>query len=227
MQLTPAHAEHSISIPQTFIRQNPLGLPPPSLLLLTRLSKHKGTLEAHMARTNPQTKAIIDALALSAEGRDTLEEEVLVVYSAPVHSYVTPKFYKQTKPESGKVVPTWDYAAVQAYGKTTIYHANNPFTGTFLTKALTDLSIQEERTMLRRMGEEGGGPWQLGDAPENYVEVLKKGIIGIDIALTKLEGRFKLSQEKTGGDWEGVVAALITGDGDVMADMVEKRTSVR
>lgn len=76
-----------------------------------------GRLRGHIARQNPQSKAIIEYL--NAESSDVtsspkthLEEDVLVIFNGPVHHYVTPKFYTETKPTSGKVVPTWDYEAV-------------------------------------------------------------------------------------------------------------------
>ncbi|TYJ51229.1 hypothetical protein B9479_008211, partial [Cryptococcus floricola] len=134
MHLPPTHAEHSIPILHSFIRQHPLGifttaLPNPSFSTLQTShvpfildvdeqdSEDRGRLRAHMARANPQAKAIVDALPSKPSGpggdRDggVLEEDVLIVFSAPVHSYVTPKFYTSTKPSTGKVVPTWDYAA--------------------------------------------------------------------------------------------------------------------
>lgn len=74
------------------------------------------------------------------------------------------------------------------------------------------------------MGNEGGNTWKVSDAPEKYVEILKKAIIGMEIDIKKIEGRFKLSQDKNEGDWQGVVSgfrSLGTDEGNVMAEMVE------
>ena len=93
--------------------------------------KNAGILRGHMAKQNPQAKVLMEAAAQQQqqqqqqrEGQDMrnleaveLPEEVLVLFHGPHHHYVTPKFYTETKPQTGKVVPTWDYVAAQAYGK--------------------------------------------------------------------------------------------------------------
>ncbi|WWD15611.1 hypothetical protein CI109_100033 [Kwoniella shandongensis] len=246
MYIRPVHAELDVPTLQQFIRSYPLGLfttsiPSPKYatlqtthipFVLSTLEddpEDKGKLRGHMARANPQAKAIIDAL--NESGEDELSEEVLILFNAPVHSYVTPKFYVESKPADGKVVPTWDFAAVQVYGRATIHYKNNDATGSFLQQQVEDLSREGEQSMLKRSGKEGiERPWKVSDAPQKYVDTLKKGIIGIEITIERIEGRFKLHQEVSDGDWQGVVdgfKALGTSEGDTMVAMLEQRGSKR
>jgi predicted FMN-binding regulatory protein PaiB len=179
-----------------------------------------GVLRGHMARANPQAKQLIELGKQNVH----IEDEVLVLFNAPVHSYVTPKFYTETKPSTGKVVPTWNYAAVQVYGKLRVYTENNAETAAYLSKMVSDLSDQQEKAA----GHES--PWKVTDAPEKYTNLLMKAIIGVEITIDRIEGRFKLSQEKQDGDWEGVIAgfrALGTPEGETMANMVEEQGKMR
>ena len=199
---------------------------------------HKGTLRGHMARANPQVKSMIhsDLNLNNTTSKDQdrppsqsqpqlepdyLTEEVLILFQAPVHSYITPQFYTSTKPSTGKVVPTWDYAAVQVYGKLKLYHHNDSTTSSFLTKQITDLTIQQERMA----GHDDHTSWKVEDAPKNYTELLKKAIVGMEIEIERCEGRFKLSQESNQGDWEGVVEgfrAMGTAEGNGMVELIEQ-----
>ncbi|WVR07898.1 hypothetical protein IAU60_004941 [Kwoniella sp. DSM 27419] len=247
MYIRPVHAELAIPKLHQFIRDNPLGLfttaiPHPKIATLQTThipfvldaglegeevdADDKGSLRAHIARANPQVKAMIDHLTES--GSDTLEEEVLILFNAPTHSYITPKFYVETKPSTGKVVPTWNYAAVQVYGKARIYHKNDATTSAFLQRQIEDLSQHNEGQMAIRRGQDPDPDrlWKVSDAPERYTELLKKAIIGIEVTIDRIEGRFKLSQESTDGDWQGVVdgfKALGTEQGTQMAELVESR----
>ncbi|KAK8870096.1 hypothetical protein IAR55_000666 [Kwoniella newhampshirensis] len=246
MYIRREHAELDLSTLHQFVRQYPLGLfttsipnPKYATLQTTHIPfvldtveddpENKGRLRAHIARANPQTKAMIDSILHSED--DQLEEEVLILFNAPVHSYITPKFYTESKPVHGKVVPTWDYAAVQVYGRAKIYHRNDETTGSFLQQQVEDLTREGEASMLQRSGKEGmEAAWKVSDAPRKYVDLHKKGIIGMEITIERIEGRFKLSQEASDGDWRGVVngfKALGTDEGDKMAQMVEERGSKR
>ncbi|KAK1494747.1 transcriptional regulator [Colletotrichum tamarilloi] len=82
-----------------------------------------GRLRGHLARANPQSKDIVEELSRGESGTAviTLQRNVLVVFTSPVQHYVTPRFYTEKKPVNGKVVPTWNYSAVQVYGKATVY----------------------------------------------------------------------------------------------------------
>ncbi|KAJ8111838.1 hypothetical protein OPT61_g5658 [Boeremia exigua] len=247
MYLRAVHAETSIATLRQLIRSNPLGVLTtaiPSKRFPFILSSHipwildvgdesseteLGTLRGHLARANPQSKTMIDNLeALSKPSGSFLEEEVLVLFTATAHHYITPKFYTETKPDTGKVVPTWNYAAAQAYGKAKIYFdSKSPETGAFLSQQIHDLSQHAEASVMGYDGKEGRqGAWKVADAPEKYIELLQKAIIGIEIKLDRLEGKFKMSQESTQGDRDGVVKgleALGSEVGNEMAAVVEER----
>ncbi|OBZ72865.1 hypothetical protein A0H81_06849 [Grifola frondosa] len=246
MYLRDIYAEHHIPTLRQFIRDNPLGIfttaiPSPGNPLLQ--SSHipwildvadeasdteLGTLHGHMARANPQAKAIIESITSNPTENDNapkLQEEVLILFDGPVHHYITPKFYTETKPATGKVVPTWNYAAVQVYGKATIYFdAKAQATADFLARQLPDLSQHAETHI---MGYDK--PWAVADAPAPYVELLKKAIIGIEVQITSMGGKFKMSQERVKGDRDGIIEgfeALGTETGMRMAEMV-KETACR
>src|SRR5579862_3450840 len=151
MYLRAIHAEFDIPALRKFIRDNPLGilitaLQSPSFPTLQcthvpwvldvadeQSKTELGTLRGHMAKPNPHAKALIEAILRDNPSNGSLEEEVSVLFNGPVHAYVTPKFYTETKPDTGKVVPTWNYSAVQAYGKATIlFDSRNESTGSYL-----------------------------------------------------------------------------------------------
>ena len=145
-----------------------------------------------------------------------------MLFNGPGNHYVTPKFYTKTKPESGKVVPTWNYAAAQCYGVATVYFDSQAEeTSAFLNQQIGDLSQMAETKV---MGYEK--PWKVADAPERYIDLLRKNIIGIEIEVTSLGGKFKMSQELGAEDQQGVVEgmeALQTADGDYVAKHVMDR----
>ncbi|WWC92612.1 uncharacterized protein L201_007571 [Kwoniella dendrophila CBS 6074] len=244
MYIRPVHAELNIPVLHQFIRENPLGLFTTSIphsknatLQTTHIpfvldsplneddEQDKGILRGHMARANPQTKSIIDQL--NESGESELNEEVLILFNSPVHSYVTPKFYVDTKPKDGKVVPTWNYSAVQVYGKAKIYYKNNEESSFFLQNQIETLSNQNEIQLETKRGKENEKKfWKVSDAPTKYVDLLKKAIIGLEIKIDRIEGRFKLSQESGDDDWLGVVdgyKSLNTEEGDKLAEVIEDR----
>lgn len=182
-----------------------------------------------MAKQNPQAKALMEALAAQQEQGNTsleLPDEVLILFNGPHHHYVTPKFYTETKPATGKVVPTWNYAAAQAYGKIRVYcDSKSEETSNYLQKQVEELSNQSETSI---MGYDS--PWKVSDAPVNYVDLLKKNIIGIEITIDRLQGKFKMSQEMGQGDQEGVIngfGKLGTETGKGIADMVKLRAEMK
>lgn len=162
-----------------------------------------------------------------------LEDEILVLFNGPFDHYVTPKFYTQTKPESGKVVPTWNYSAVQAYGRIRVLcDSKSERTAGFLQTQIEDLTRLNEGLMGYSTdgGEGEKKAWEVGDAPKNYVDILKKNIIGIEMRVEKLQGKFKMSQEMSVGDREGVVSGfegLGTEAGDGMARTVKQRGELK
>jgi transcriptional regulator len=192
-----------------------------------------GVLRGHIARPNPQSKAMIESLASASDGSaGFLESEVLVLFNSPVQHYVTPKFYTETKPATGKVVPTWNYAAAQAYGRARIYHdSKSEEAAEFLSKQFKDLSQYAEASLMGYTGEgDRPGAWKVTDAPAQYVQLLQKNIIGIEIVIERLEGKFKMSQEMRNGDREGVIKGFESIGSDMslqMARLVQERGNLK
>ncbi|KAI8952032.1 transcriptional regulator PAI 2-type [Xylaria longipes] len=251
MYLRGDHAETSISVLRQFVRDHPLGVLTTAIRSKSApliLSSHIpflldvkdenseeeiGVLRGHIARQNPQSKVLIEAAQASpASTLNVLEEEVLVLFTAPAHHYVTPKFYTETKPATGKVVPTWNYAAVQAYGRAKIYwdHKSDEAVA-FLSKQIFDLSEHGETSVMGYTETaDRQKSWKVSDAPERFIELLRKNIIGIEIELDQLEGKFKMSQEMSVNDRLGVIegfAELGTETGRAVSDMVKERSDLK
>jgi transcriptional regulator len=244
MYLRAVHTETSIPVLRQLILNHPLGvlttaIPHASKRYPTILSSHLpwvldvqdatsetelGVLRGHLARANPQTKSMIEHLeSRGLSNGSVLEEEVLVLFTAPAHHYVTTKFYTETKPQTGKVVPTWNYAAAQVYGKARIwYDSKAPESNAFLSKQLRDLSQHAETSIMGFDGQEQRPKaWKVEDAPESYVAIMQKGIVGIEIEIERLEGKFKMSQELGAGDREGVIKGFEALGSDIGAEIAE------
>src|ERR1044071_1561442 len=125
-----------------------------------------GTLCGHVARTNPLWKQLDS------------EIEALVVFQGP-ESYITPSWYP-SKHADGKAVPTWNYAVVHAYGK---------------PRAIEDADwLLEHVTQLTEVHEAGQAlPWQVSDAPKDFTDQMLSRIVGIEIPISKLQGKWKVS----------------------------------
>ena len=251
MHLRKDHAELDISALRQFIRANPLGLmttaiPSPTSSFPLLQSTHipfildvddecsetdLGRLRGHMARQNPQSKALIEALsdpASSSPGSNVLEQDVLIVFISPVQHYITTSFYQETMSSDRKTAPTWNYSAVQAYGRARIhYDADAPETAEFLMQQLGDLARLGETGI---MGYSGADAWTVADAPDSYVARSRRLIVGVEITIHRLEGKVKMSQELKPRDREGVVRglkALRTETADRMAELVEERAAMK
>ena len=152
----------------------------PLPLILDESEGAHGVLYGHLAKANPQWK-------LPAAG------EALVIFSGP-DAYVTPSWYA-TKQEHGKVVPTWNYAAVHAYGEAEFFEDEARLYEA--VKRLTDL---HETTRAE--------PWAVTDAPDPFVRAQLKGIVGLRMPITRIEGKLKMSQNQPGTNRDGVAAGL-------------------
>jgi len=249
MYLRAVHAELNIPALRKFIRDNPLGIlitALPSLNFPTLQCTHipwvldvtdehskteLGTLRGHLAKRNPHSTAMIEAIQRHTPSNGSLEQEVSVLFNGPAHAYVTPKFYVETKPDSGKVVPTWNYSAVQLYGKATIFFdSQNEETGSYLQKQIGDMTKHAEETIMHYTGGENLSAWEVSDAPARFIELLTKSIVGIEIAIKRLEGKYKMSQEMSKGDQQGVTRgfeSLDTENGFKMARTVEERGAMK
>jgi transcriptional regulator len=243
MHLPSSNVEKRPQVLHEFIRQNPLGIFTTAIqsasypflqsshipwIIDTEFEESKaglGRLRGHIARQNPQAKAIIDSFDATAPSSvpSYLPGDVLVLFNGPVHHYVTPKFYKQTKPSTGKVVPTWDYEAVEVYGKARVYFdTKSELSGAFIAKQIDNLSEHMETVIMEYGKANGIQPWKVSDAPPRYLELMMKNIIGIEIEITSMAGRFKWSQEKPPGDRIGVIEGFKDMNKAESAQLAEK-----
>ncbi|KAJ9105568.1 hypothetical protein QFC19_003550 [Naganishia cerealis] len=237
MYLRPVHAEHHVPTLRALIERVQLGvlvtaLPGPTgtpslqsshipwVLEVDEADSETdhGVLKGHMALANPQAKALV-ACAQEQDGWQ-VQHQVMVLFTGHDH-YISPQFYTDTKPKTGKVVPTWNYESVAAYGKARIYHPRgHPETSQFLDAQITRLTEQAETTQTRLPT-----CWKVSDAPSTYVDRLKGAIIGLEIRIERLEGKWKMSQEIGEEDRQGVVEGLqAEGDeGEIVARIVQDR----
>jgi transcriptional regulator len=143
-----------------------------------------GTLYGHLAKANPQwkTPAVGEAMAL---------------FMGP-DAYVTPSWY-ESKHEHGKVVPTWNYVSVQAFG--TVEHFEDAERLLDVVTRLTDLH--------ERPRDE---PWAVADAPETFVQAQLRGIVGLRLPIARIEGKRKMSQNRPAQDRARVAAGLAASE---------------
>jgi transcriptional regulator len=154
----------------------------PSADLAPMLIDDEGAvIRAHVARQNP----LVGALAAP--------QNVLVVFNGP-NAYVSPSHYP-SKREHGRVVPTWNYAMVQARGLARLRDDD-----AWLAGQLRDLTAQQEA------GRES--PWAPEDAPADFLAAQKRAIVGVEIAIAELRGKYKLSQNRAEADRRGVLRGL-------------------
>ena len=135
-------------------------------------------LQGHLARANPQLADLDGA------------SEALAIFAGP-HAYISPSWY-----HAGPAVPTWNYATVHAYGP---------------ARTIPDpdwLRDFVHRLTERHEAREPVGPWRMADLPEAYVASMLNGIIGVEIRVTRLDGKFKLSQNRPAADRPRIIAAL-------------------
>lgn len=158
-----------------------------------------GTLRGHVARANPVWRELAP------------DAEALAIFHGP-QAYITPSWYP-AKVEHGKVVPTWNYAVVHAHGAIRVVDDAG-----WLRAHLEALTAANEASRAE--------PWQVADAPREFTDRLIGGIVGIEIVIARIEGKWKVSQNQTEANRAGVVAGL-RGDGDAasmaMAAVVEAR----
>jgi transcriptional regulator len=149
-----------------------------------------GTLRGHVARGNPVWQSARPDVGAMA------------VFQGP-QSYITPSYYA-TKAATGKVVPTWNYAVVHAYGPLRVIED-----AAWLRGFIEQLTDRHEAALQQAMGD---APWQVGDAPGSFIDGLVKAIVGIEIPIARIEGKWKVSQNRPAEDRAGVVAGLSRGD---------------
>jgi len=189
----PKHFEESrAEVLHELIRTHPLGLlvtladaglqaNPVPFILDTDPAGGPGILRAHVARANPLW-------------RETLSDvEALAVFQGP-QAYVSPSWYP-SKAEHGKVVPTWNYVMVQARG--TLRAIDDP---AWVRAFVTRLTTRHEAAQAK--------PWAVADAPPDYIEATARAIVGLEITLSALVGKWKVSQNRSAADRAGVASGL-------------------
>ena len=155
-----------------------------------------GKLLAHVARANPLWR------------RTDADSEVLVIFQGP-SGYITPSWYP-TKKETGKVVPTYNYAVVHAYGRLRAIEDRQ-----WLRAFVEHLTDRHESARAE--------PWHIGDTPASYIDQMVGAIVGIEVTVTRLVGKWKMSQNRTPADRLGVAAGLeasASADDRAMARLV-------
>src|SRR5271155_2251880 len=150
-------------------------------MVLERDGTEMGRLRGHLSRANRQWRDFAPDI------------EALAIFSGPQH-YITPSWYPE-KQESGRVVPTWNYVVVHAYGHLRVIEDSN-----WLMAHLQKLTSIHEA--------ESAVPWKVSDAPADYIASQIKGIVGLEIAIERLEGKWKVSQNRSERDRDGVAAGL-------------------
>jgi transcriptional regulator len=162
-----------------------------------------GTIECHVARANPHWQEL------------SRGAEVLMIFQGP-DGYITPNWYA-SKAEHGKVVPTWNYAVVHAYGRPEAIED-----AAWLRRHVGELTAQQEAGESR--------PWAVTDAPDSFIAGMARAIVGIRLPIARLEGKWKMSQNREPADREGVIAGLDrrgAGDDAEIADIVRSEMSPR
>jgi transcriptional regulator len=151
-------------------------------------------LRAHVARANPVWREM-----------STTTPSIVMFQGA--QAYVTPSWYPG-KHQHGKAVPTWNYAVVHVHG---------------VPRPMEDLDWL--RTHLERMTDaqesSQANPWKVGDAPEDYVRRMMEAIVGIEIPVARIEGKWKVSQNRAAPDRLGVVAGLLSRGDEAGREMAE------
>jgi transcriptional regulator len=204
---TPSHFDETRPEPlQQLLHDHPLGLlitqgpqgldANPVPFLYDPRPGGAGVLSAHVARANPLWK-------------EAAEREVLVCFQGP-QAYISPNWYP-SKAENGKAVPTWNYIMVQARG-TLVVRDDVDWLRTFVTR----LTARHEASQ--------PVPWQPSDAPPDYLDAMLRGIVGIEIPLSSLRGKWKMSQNHPPANRDGVSRGLRAQghEGAAVADWVER-----
>ena len=157
-----------------------------------------GTLIGHLAKANPHARAANPGV------------QTLVIFQG-TDGYITPSYYAAKK-EHGKVVPTWNYTAVHAYGTLEVF--DDPAR---LLEVVTRLTNRYETPRAQ--------PWAVADAPDDFVQGMLRGIVGIALPIARLEGKVKMSQNRPAADQAGVIKGLRLDGQDALADAVVRATS--
>jgi transcriptional regulator len=191
MYLPPAFRMDDLTAQHEVIRRNPLatlitrsghGLVADHIPFMVDAERgERGVLRAHVARANPLWRT------------HPSDAEALVIFNG-ADRYITPSWYA-TKRETGKVVPTWNYVAVHAFGPLTVFDDE-----AWIRRQIGELTAHQEA--------QRSAPWAVTDAPEDFVAVQIKMIVGIEIPIARIEAKSKVSQNRPKADRSGVIEGL-------------------
>ncbi len=163
----------------------------PLPMFLVASESANGVLYGHVARANPQWR-----LPPAGDG--------MAIFMGP-DAYITPSWY-EAKRATGKVVPTWNYVAVHAYGPVEFFDDADR-----LREVVTRLTDIHERSRI--------APWAVSDAPDDFIRSQLRGIVGVRMPITRLEGKRKMSQNRSAADRAGVADGLAASE-DAMHRLV-------
>lgn len=210
MYIPKYHAETDLEVLHSLITEHPLGtwvvyqdgkvtahhIP----FMLIRSRGEYGTLVTHVSKGNSVWKAV----------HANADSSMIIFQGA--NTYITPSWYA-SKQEHGKVVPTWNYAAVHVYGVPSVI-TDMQWLRAHL-HSVTDLHEAQQPT-----------PWKVDDAPAEFIERTMQGIVGIEIPIERITGKWKVSQNRNSADRQGIVAgltALGSSDALEMITMIEQQ----
>lgn len=177
----------------TLVIQTPRGIDANHLpLLLKDAEGSNGVLQGHVARGNPLWKEV------------SAESEVLAIFQGP-NRYISPNWYP-SKQQHGKVVPTWNYLVVHARGRIQWNHDSG-----WLRQHLEAMTL---------FNEHADNPWQLSDAPLDFIDRMLSGIVGFEVPIAELSGKWKLSQNRSEEDRHGVIEGLKTQSDTSASEML-------
>ena len=219
MYIPAPHAETDDDALLAFIAANPLGALVTASATGELVATHipwvihrgrgrRGTLQGHIARANSEHTAS------QAEAADR-ELQALVIFTGP-DAYISPSWYASAR-EHGKVVPTWDYVAVHVVGKARF--TTDP---EFLARHLEQLVATHENGR--------PAPWTVRGAPADYIERQMRAIVGVEVAIDRIEGKWKMSQNRSAEDVAGVVENLRNARGAkerAVAEIVAARNAAK
>jgi len=198
-------AELAAHVPATLVTVGPDGLRASILpMLFDADDGPAGSLRGHLARPNPQVRDVAAGLATDA----------LAIFNGP-EAYVSPGWYEE-KRRTGKVVPTWNYVTVLAHGA-------------LVPHPEPEWLLDHVRRLVDRHEAGRDDPWSVDDAPDGYVETQVRAIVGLELRISRLEAKRKLSQNRSAADVAGVIEGLEAGSAleRVVAAEMGKETAPR
>lgn len=191
-------AELSARVPATLVTHSGQGFRASILpMLFDPDDGPHGILRGHLAKPNPQLRDV------------SADVEALAIFDGP-DAYISPAFY-EAKRITGQVVPTWNYTTVHAHG-------------TLVLRPEPEWLLAHVRRLVERHEAGRAEPWSIDDTPEGYVETQVRAIVGLELRISRLEAKRKLSQNRSAADFDGVIGGLSEGSPGAQAVAAEMRS---